>query len=199
MTKPGENSQIKMEDLASKLSELEVMVCSMKKQIDKLDGRAKSLLVYNLEEPVIRDTKTRKQADNEKARNIMRMVGMYPATPLLNIHRVGVWRPQGIPRPRPLLIVFETAASRDYLLARTDRVKEVTAGTLQMTPDGVHQRADIRAETKVPPEFRDGLVDVTLHCGVPCVSSTPAERVEVRKSNQTDKEKKMYIRTEQIA
>ena len=102
--------------MSTRLAELEDHVKYLRAQVDGLTGRSKSLLVHNLAEPFMRDSKSRKQTEMEKARNIMRLAGMHPSTPITKLHRVGVWRPQGQRSPRPLLIVFETISSRDFLL-----------------------------------------------------------------------------------
>ena len=96
-----------------------------------------SVLVYNNEEPFIREVKSRRDLDNRRIQAIFRMAGIPLNASIRKIHRVGKWRSfqEGKHHARPILVEFNGGKWRDFLLARTDLIWAKSGGRFQIGPD----------------------------------------------------------------
>ena len=99
---------------------------------------SKTILVLNTEEPLIKESKTRRDMDRRRVIDLLRIAGIHPNTGIKRVHRVGVWKqtnPGRLSPARPILVEFKDSEPRDLLLTRAAFVNNYTKGRYQIVPD----------------------------------------------------------------
>lgn len=129
------------------LGRLERDIAALRQQLDELrkggmlhNPMARNLLLLNIEEPFIREAKTRRELDRRRVEEILKMAGIPPGPVIKRSHRVGRWKPPNKDRQvntaRPILVEFRDPRARDLLLARARSIWGSTGGKVHIVPDG---------------------------------------------------------------
>ena len=124
-------------DLVVRMEKLEMELEHIKRVADGLVYKTKSLLIHNLDEPIIKDGKIRRETESRRIIDIFRLAGLAEQPQYIKCHRIGLWKGGKIWHPRPLLVVFKNTSQRDGLLARSVLIEERTGGRIRITPDSV--------------------------------------------------------------
>ena len=138
LASPNEDLKKEVDSLKAKLGHLESELKGLKTMCDTYLSRAKSVLLHNCPEPVVVNTKHRRENELRRVRDILRIAGLPWNTLLSKVHRVGQWKNgSNNTAPRPLLVVFPQVAIRDRFLSRARLVEDHTGGAITITGDGV--------------------------------------------------------------
>ena len=161
-----------IEKLQERVSTLEKELSHLRIESDIALGRNRNILIFNNEEPVIRDAKARADIELRRVRDIMRMAGLPPYTLVKRVQRIGSWTKAtdklGQRVARPILVEFGNPAARDQVLCKSELICRITGGRYQITPD--NQARKLRN-----PEPRDPATMMQK------IAKLPAPRVEVVK------------------
>ena len=128
-----------IEELRERVSTLEKELSHLKIESDIALGRNRNILIFNNEEPVIRDAKARADVELRRVRDIIRMAGLPPYTLIKRVQRIGSWikatNNLGQRVARPILVEFGNPAARDQILCKSELICRITGGRYQITPD----------------------------------------------------------------
>ena len=129
--------------LEDKLRELSIEVGKLKCSDEYVENGPKTILILNREEPLIRESKTRRELDRRRVTDILRMADLSPQTALKRVHRVGVWKqpnPNGVHIARPILVEFADIRTRNLLMTKAALVSQRSNGRYDITTDSPKQR-----------------------------------------------------------
>lgn len=134
-----------IEALRTKLDELHSHFEHYVRNTELAMGRQRNVLIYNREEPIIREAKVRRDMDRRRVQDILRMVGIPPLVGIKRIHRIGSWKNASVLHEkglaRPILVEFKNPLYRDLLLNRAGLLAAETNGRYQVAPDTFASRA----------------------------------------------------------
>ena len=85
----GELTNQNIAELTNRIMILEMELYSLKRYTDSYLGRTRNLLIHNCEEPLIKETRIRKELDRRKVYDVLRIAGAPAGLVLRRIHRVG--------------------------------------------------------------------------------------------------------------
>lgn len=132
---PCENG---LHQLEQKLEELSSEIQKLKATHRETRNPTKKVLVLNTEEPVIKESKSRRELDRRRVGEVLRLAGISLNVGIKRAHRVGAWK-QGNRgsegNARPILIEFRETGPRDQLLAKSSLVEEKSNGRYRIVPD----------------------------------------------------------------
>ena len=123
--------------LEDKIKEISSQIDKLKIQSENVQNKKRTVLILNREEPVIKESRARRDIDKRRVLDILRIAGI-PYEELRRVHRVGVWRNtdvDGVRKARPLLAELANSASKNVLLSNSERISFITKGRYKIVPD----------------------------------------------------------------
>ena len=123
--------------LESRIRDLGAQLEAFRRQESCPLNHQKTVLILNHEEPEVKESKSRRDMDRRRVLDVIRMSGL-PNAKLRRVHRVGVWKRSSLDGPkqaRPILVEFFEPATRNILLANSDRIFFLTNGRFKVVPD----------------------------------------------------------------
>ncbi|CAI2739013.1 unnamed protein product [Dicrocoelium dendriticum] len=177
-----------IETLRSKVEELQSSLECYLRSAELAMGRQRNVLIYNREEPVIRETRTRRDLDRRRVHDILRIAGIPLYVGIKRVHRVGSWRETSMLRhqgyARPILVEFRNPIHRDLLLNRAGLVASQTNGRYQIAPDTLTSKAKASRlsrleDTSTSLANESAVSHVGIHDSEPHVMQTPKKNSSV--------------------
>ena len=139
----GINKEDNFKVLENMIKELSIEVGKLKCPNGHVENGPKTIIILNRDEPMIRESKTRRDLDRRRVMDILRMAGISPHVSIRRVHRVGVWKqpnPNKIQNARPILVEFTDTGARNLLFSRAALVNQRSNGRYVITSDKPKQR-----------------------------------------------------------